>query len=184
MISMKKAILSSFLLFGLFMSGAFASVDACGPGYILVDSRQKMDGMVVAECQKLWCRDLELNRAMGNGTKAYSGYQETIRPVELCDAKNNCIECWGERKWCSGADRGEWNPTMAVYTRGGRDDVTYSSYLRSGCFDWRLEKPDCPGGQTAIMVNGRYVCSVSSVDSNVSRDASIRRTGAVRRIIR
>ena len=179
---MKKNLLFSILLSVVSISGAVAAVDACGPGYVLVDSRQKVDGMSVAECQKLWCRDLELNRAMGSGDKAYAGYQATNNPVELCDVKNNCIECWGERKWCSGADKGEWNPGLGVYTRNGADDITYLSYLRSECYDWRLEKPTCAVGQTAIMIDGKWSCSVSSSDGTVSRDASVRRTGSVRRI--
>lgn len=182
MAGMKGTFLISLVLSFLPMYGALAVVDACGPGYILVDTRQKVDGIPVAECQKLWCRDLEINRAMGNGDKAYSGYQATDRPVELCDAKNNCIECWGKRKWCSGADNGEWNPDMGLYTRNGTDDVTYLSYQKGACFDWRLEKPNCPSGQTAIMVNGKWMCSVASSQSTVSRDSSVRRTGAVRRI--
>ena len=45
----------------IFVSGVAdaATFTSCGPGYVLVESRKKIDGIPSAECQKLWCRDLE-----------------------------------------------------------------------------------------------------------------------------
>ena len=105
----------------------------CGPGYVLVD-HAKIDGMNVKECQKLWCRDLETGKNMGAGNSAANGYVATANPNELCDADRNCIECFGDRKWCSGAQVGVWNPEYGAYTRGGNDSATYNSVQKSGCF--------------------------------------------------
>lgn len=164
------------------VSDARAVTQGCGAGYILVESRQKIDGIPTTECQKLWCRDLETNKPMGKGDKAYSGYQKTSGPNELCDVKGICVECWGERVWCSGAAKGEWNPEIGMYTRGGGDNITYTSYQKSGCFDWHLDKPNCKSGQTAILENGKWVCAMPAEGAKVSRESSVRRTGAVRRL--
>ena len=154
---------------------------SCGAGYVL-EKRKDIDGIPAAECQKLWCRDLETGKVMGRGDVANSGYQTTSAPVELCDAKGNCVECWGQRRWCAGNVRGEWNPEYGAYTRGG-DSATYKSYQKGGCFAWRLQKPDCPSGQVAILQNDEWVCAVASGDGmGGQRMPSIRRTGAVRSI--
>jgi len=119
---------------------------------------------------------------MGSGDRANSGYKTTAYPVELCDADGNCIECFGDRKWCSGQPEGYWNPEYGAYTYGGADNATYSSYLRGSCFAWNLGKPDCPDGQTAIVQDGEWVCAVSSGTTTGGRESSIRRTsGSLRR---
>jgi hypothetical protein len=111
-------------------SGAMASEHAaekflsCGPGYILA-TKSKTDGINVSECQKLWCRDLENGKTMGDGRSASGGYKSTGAATELCDAKHNCIECFGDRKWCSGEPVGIWNPEYGAYTRGGSDTAAY-----------------------------------------------------------
>lgn len=157
---------------------------SCGPGYILV-SHSDIDGIDAAECQKLWCRDLENGKSMGSGKGAASGYKTTAGPVELCDAKNNCIECFGDRKWCSGEPAGIWNPEYGAYTRSGADSSTYTSYQKGSCFAWRLEKPECPDGQSAILQGDEWVCATSSGTTTGSRESSIRRTGTtLRRSIR
>ena len=70
-----------------------------------------------------------------------------------------------------------------VLTNSRSDDITYLSYQKSNCFDWRLEKPNCKSGQTAILENGKWKCAVPADGTGkVSRESSIRRTGAVRRI--
>ena len=66
----------------------------------------------------------------------------------------------------------------------GGDNATYQSYQKGGCFAWRLEKPDCDAGQTAILQNGRWVCATSSGTTEVSRPSAVRRTGTMRRITR
>ena len=100
---------------------------------------------------------------------------------ELCDANNNCVECWGERRWCAGEAKGVWNPEYGAYTRGG-DSATYKSYQKGGCFAWRLQKPDCPSGQVAILQNDEWICATVDAGSGVSRGSSVRRTGSLRRL--
>ena len=160
-----------------------AAFTSCGSGYVLVEGRQKIDGVPVAECQKLWCRDLENGKMMGEGDKPNAGYQATSGAEELCDATGNCIECWGARKWCAGEARGEWNPEYGAYTRGG-DNATYLSYQKSGCFSWRLEKPECEAGLTAILQDGKWVCASSAGTTEGSRASGVRRTGGMRRLSR
>lgn len=160
---------------------ADAAFVSCGPGYVLVEGRQKIDGLSVAECQKLWCRDLENGKMMGDGAKPNSGYQSTDSASELCDAAGNCLECWGARKWCAGEARGEWNPEYGAYTRGG-NNATYQSYQKGSCFAWRLEKPECESGKTAILQDGKWVCATSSGTTEASRASGVRRTGTLRRM--
>ena len=177
-----------FFVCAIFFTGAsFAAGDAftsCGPGYVLA-SHANVDGINAAQCKKLWCRDLETGASMGNanGTAAASGYADRGL-TELCDANNNCVECFGDRVWCSGEPVGLWNPEYGAYTRGGEDNATYQSYKRGSCFGWHLEKPDCPDGEAAIIQNGRYVCVTSSGNTTASRASSVRRTGTTRRVLR
>lgn len=157
---------------------------SCGDGYVLV-SHKDIDGIDAQECQKLWCRDLETGKMMGSGNRANNGYRDTGYPVELCDATRNCIMCFGERRWCSGVDAGQWNPEYGAYTRGGADNATFQSYQKSGCFTWRLEKPECGDGKTAVLQDGEWVCAVAKAAPDAARKSAIRRTGTVlRRMIR
>lgn len=169
-----------FVLMVCFMAFPAVAGD-CGAGYIMVD-HAKVDGMTTRECRKLWCRDLETGKSMGAGDKAATGYVATNSPVELCDATGNCIECFGDRKWCSDVPRGVWNPEYGAYTRGGNDSASYTSKLKSGCFTWQLEKPNCDDGQDAILQNGEWVCAVAKTTGNIGRVPAMRRTGATRRI--
>ena len=153
----------------------------CGPGYILTTNTQT-DGIDTYECKKLWCRDFENGKTMGNNNLPYSGYKTTSVPMELCDAEGDCVECFGDRKWCSGESAGVWNPEYGAYTRGGGDTATYGSYQKGSCFTWRLEKPSCADGEMSILKNGEWVC-VTSVDGSqvsTSHGSSIRRTGSYR----
>ena len=176
------------VFFGLFMMGSAsaATPTSCGPGYVLA-AHSNIDGIKAAECVKLWCRDLETGASMGGTKNAASGYQNTSAPVELCDANNNCIECFGERKWCNGEPRGEWNPEYGAYTRGG-DNASFESYLRGGCFAWRLEKPECEDGMVAVLKNDEWVCatiSSSGAAASINKASSVRRTGTtIRRVLR
>ncbi len=155
---------------------------SCGEGYVLV-AHKDVDGIDAKECQKLWCRDLENGKMMGSGDRANNGYRDTGAPVELCDAQRNCIMCFGDRKWCSGTEVGYWDAKLGIYTRG--DSETYMSYQKSGCFTWRLEKPECANGETAILQGGAWVCAQSKEDAGTIRKSAIRRTGTVlRRMIR
>ena len=172
--------------------GAFAAevqknFTSCGPGYVLA-THPRIDGITAYECKKLWCRDLETGKPMGSGDRANNGYRDTNAPVELCDAERHCVECFGERAWCKksgGISYGEWNPEYGAYTRNGGNS-TYTSYLQGSCWMWRLGKPDCPNGETAIERNGEWVCVTSmSVDGGStlgSHSSSIRRTGTLRRL--
>ena len=129
---MKKLFYSLFMLLFITTGSAYAGVPAggsestgdeplfsgaqfsCGDGYVLVD-HSKIDGIKTQECVKLWCRDLENGKSMGNGNSAASGYRATREPVELSDDKNNTIKCFGDRKWCSGEAAGVWNPEFGGY---------------------------------------------------------------------
>lgn len=186
MLSMRKR---NFILMALLVAGSTAAnaayqppVGSCGAGYVLVESRNKIDGVRSAECQKLWCRDLETGKPMGVGEKPHSGYQKTAGANPLCDANGVCVECWGERKWCAGEARGDWNPEYGAYTRGGEDNATYQSYQKGGCFAWRLEKPDCPAGTTAVLQDGKWACATATGTTEASRASGVRRTGTMRRI--
>lgn len=180
---MRKRIFIFALLSVCCVVSANAAFTSCGSGYVLAESRKKIDGIATAECQKLWCRDLETGKMMGSGDRANSGYQATSSVVELCDNKGNCVECWGQRKWCGGEAQGQWNPEYGAYTRGG-DNTTYESYQKGSCFAWRLEKPDCESGETAILQDGKWVCAISSGTTEATRSSAIRRTGTMRRITR
>lgn len=176
--NMKKVIfaISTFIFATAAANAAFTS---CGPGYIL-DKHASIDGMNAYECKKLWCMDLENGRNMGSGNTASSGYKSTSAPSQLCDVNGNCVECFGERKWCGGEQIGVWNPEYGAYTRGGADNATYQSYQKGSCFAWRLEKPGCPSGQTAVLVNDQWQCADSSKTTN-TRASTIRRTGTIRK---
>ncbi|MDE6250345.1 MAG: hypothetical protein K2M34_01785 [Alphaproteobacteria bacterium] len=175
-----KKLLCAFLTFACICGAATAATfTSCGPGYILT-SHAKIDGINAAECQKLWCRDLENGRNMGSGKNANSGYKSTNSPTELCDASGKCIECFGERRWCAGETPGTWNPEYGAYTRSG-DNSTYRSYQKGSCFAWRLEKPECENGETAILQGGKWVCATASGNTTGTRASSIRRTGTTLR---
>ena len=167
----------------LFLATMFMAMPAfagdCGPGYVLVN-HANVDGISARECQKLWCMDLETGKSMGAGDRAANGYVVTDSPVELCDASGKCIECFGDRKWCTGIVRGVWNPEYGAYTRGGTDNATYGSEMRGGCFTWKLEKPKCESGESAILKNGEWICARSTTNTSVSRASAIRRTGTIR----
>ena len=182
---MKKLFCSLFGLFLAFsvMPGIAATSFSCGAGYVLA-THDNIDGITAKECVKLWCRDLETNKPMGVGTRVSNGYKDTSGPVELTDGRGNSVECFGERKWCSGDVPGVWSPEYGAYTRGDDDSTTYKSYQKGGCFSWRLEKPECPAGQDAVLKDGEWVCAASSGASTGSRASSVRRTGTLRRVVR
>ena len=155
----------------------------CGPGYVL-SNHARVDGMDAIECQKLWCVDLETGKSMGSGDRAANGYVATTAPVELCDANGKCIECFGDRKWCTGIVRGVWNPEYGAYTRGGNDTATYGSEQKGGCWTWKLEKPKCNVGENAILKDGEWICATSSPAGNIGRGSAVRRTGTTRRTLK
>lgn len=159
---------------------ALAAGFTCGDGYVLVDRATKIDGIKTKECQKLWCMDLETGDMMGNGNNVTSGYRATGEPVELRDNLGNSIMCFGDRKWCSGETPGGWNPEYGAYTRNGADSITYQAFKKGGCWTWRLEKPECEDGMTAILQGDEWVCAKQS-GSSTGRASSVRRTGALRR---
>lgn len=164
-----------FIYLLMFCIAVPAFAGDCGPGYVMVD-HAKVDGITAKECQKIWCRDLETGKSMGSGNSANNGYTATSAPGELCDADGHCIECFGARKWCSGAPVGVWNPEYGAYTRGGTDSATYKSVQKSGCFTWQLQSPTCPAGEDAILKDGEWVCAIKTVNQTVSRASATRRT--------
>lgn len=157
-----------------------AGVFSCGDGYVLVAQTTKVDGLNTMKCEKLWCRDLETESGdkMGAGNTPASGYTGDLDV--LYDNENNHITCFGKRKWCSGEVPGEWNPDLGVYTRAGSSTDIYKSYKKGGCFVWRLDKPDCPSGMTAILNGDEWVCAKPS-GTSTGRASSLRRTGSVRK---
>ncbi len=180
---MKKLLCS---LFGLSLVcvalPAFAAGNfSCGAGYVLAD-HAKVDGINTKQCVKLWCRDLETNKAMGNGDRVASGYIDVLS--ETSDGRDS-VPCFGDRKWCAGEAAGVWVPEYGVYVRGSDDGSTYKAYQKSGCFAWRLEKPECDTGESAILRNGEWVCvTASNGDISNIQKSSVRRTGNIRRIMR
>ncbi len=173
-----------FFAFALFsicsVMAADASFTSCGAGYVLAKASKKIDGLETHECQKLWCRDLETGRDMGDGERANAGYQMTHDMVDLCDATGRCVQCWGERKWCAGEPVGRWKPEFGAY---GRDDnLTYRSYQKGSCFAWRLSKPECADGEVAILQDDKWICAVQTNADETTRGSTIRRTGVKRRL--
>lgn len=181
-----KKLLSSLLIVMCVCTTVRAATFSCGPGYVL-SNHSKIDGIDAAECQKLWCRDLETGKPMGVGKNANSGYKSTNSPIVLEDANGTNIECFGERRWCAGEVAGTWNPEYGAYMRGG-ENVTYRSYQKGSCFAWRLAEPKCEAGQTATYdeKTGKWNCSSTKADANAAanRASTVRRTGAARRVIR
>ncbi|HNY25390.1 MAG TPA: hypothetical protein PKJ33_02490 [Alphaproteobacteria bacterium] len=185
---MRRIFTICYLSFIVFSIGAGYAADEkffyCGPGYVL-NTTSKVDGVTAYECKKLWCRDLENGKTMGNADLAASGYKSTSSPAELCDAENTCVTCFGDRKWCSGESAGVWNPDYGAYTRGGADTATYGSYQKGSCYTWRLEKPtSCASDETSVLKNGEWICA-KSVGSNTGiYSSSIRRTGSAGRLVK
>lgn len=178
---MKKLFYSLFgllVLAGAMPAGA-AGTFSCGAGYVLA-SHDKIDGITAKECKKLWCRDLETNKAMGSGDRVASGYRDVLS--EVTDGRTT-VECFGDRKWCSGEPVGVWMPDLGIYVRGSDDGTTYKAYQKGSCFAWRLEKPECSNGESAILRDGEWVCvTASNAGVNNVLKSSVRRTGAMRRV--
>jgi|GEM_PF-800537 len=155
---------------------------SCGDGFILVDG-PAVNGIATAACQKLWCQDLETGKPMGSGDRANSGYRATSAPVELCDADNTCIQCFGDRNWCNGEIQGVWNPQYGAYTKKGDDSNAFLAQQRGSCFGWSIQKPQCAGGETAVMQNNKWVCASSTATATAaSRASAVRRGGTVRSV--
>lgn len=181
--SMRRMLLIFVIMFvGVANAATNTGGFSCGAGYVL-ESRRNIDGIDAKECQKLWCYDLETGKAMGNGATAYSGYQSTKYPRELTVGRDT-ITCWGERKWCSGQPQGDWDGDFGAYIRDGGANA-YESYLKGGCFTWRLREHQCPAGTTAFLnANGEWECGTESMDSNNTRGSAIRRSSAPRRVLK
>ncbi len=179
--------ISKVFVFALGLLAVMPAANAafsCGEGYVLT-SHKDVEGIDAQQCQKVWCRDLETGKMMGSGDRANSGYRDAGAPVELCDVEQNCVMCFGERRWCSGVEAGVWNAEYGAYTRAGADNATFQSYQKSGCFTWRLEKPECEEGKVAVLQNGEWICAVGQTAPDAARKSAIRRTGTViRRMIR
>ncbi|MCL2537914.1 MAG: hypothetical protein FWE52_00310 [Alphaproteobacteria bacterium] len=178
---MKKLLLICFAV--LLFTPAYANdkFTSCGEGFVLVNTA-KVDGIERAECQKLWCRDLELGRPMGTGDRAAAGYIATNRPMELCDATGKCIECFGDRRWCAGEVGGVWNPEFGAFTKKGDDSNAFLATQRGDCFIWQMQKASCPAGEAAVLINDKWVCAVAGGQTGETlRQSTIRRAGTIRR---
>lgn len=178
---MKKLIFSFLMVLGVVFAADAAKFTSCGAGYVLSSRTTITDGVKTQECEKLWCRDLETGKMMGDGKSANSGYVATSVPEQVCDKDGNCIDCFGARKWCGGEAAGIWNPEYGAYTRDGADNATYQSYQKGSCFAWRLEKPECPDNQIAILQNGEWVCTMSVDTTAGTRESAVRRGPTLRR---
>ncbi len=171
------------LIFALLFVGVAHAEFTCGPGYVLVN-HAKVDGINAAECQKLWCMDLENGKMMGRATSAYSGYKSTSAPnlLEVSGEKQTVL-CWGERKWCPGQPAGTWDRDAGRYVRISADEA-YESYQNGSCFSWRLKDNPCSPGQDAKLVDGVWKCMDKAETETQVRGSAIRRTSAPRRILR
>ncbi len=178
---MKKLIFSFLMVLGVVFAADAAKFTSCGAGYVLSSRTTITDGVKTQECEKLWCRDLETGKMMGDGKSANSGYVATSVPEQICDKDGNCIDCFGARKWCGGEAAGIWNPEYGAYTRDGADNATYQSYQKGSCFAWRLEKPECPDNQIAVLQNGEWVCTMSVDTTAGTRESAVRRGPTLRR---
>lgn len=172
--------LSLICLFGI--NAAHAEFKSCGAGYVLTEVSKKIDGIPTFECEKLWCMDLETGEMMGNKDKPGRGYTATPSYDKICDSENNCVECWGARKWCAGQVRGEWNAKYGAYTRNGDDNNSFYSYLKQDCFAWHLEKPQCEEGMIAVMQDDEWICTKRANAAEIQRAATMRRSSAVKRV--
>lgn len=137
----------------------------CGPGWVLT-STTSIDGIASEKCEKLWCYDLETGKSMGSGEQANSGYVATTNPVVIesldTDGNSTSIECFGQRKWCSGETAGVWNARYGAYTKKGEDSILFISVRRGDCFSWGSTSSvsaECKDGQIPILVNGQWGCS-------------------------
>lgn len=176
-----------FLLFVVLFAGtayAASTEFTCGPGYVLVAHKQ-IDGLDAAECQKLWCVDLETGKSMGRGNTPNSGYRATAYPEKLRVAGKS-VDCWGARKWCAGQVEGTWDEQHGMYVYSEYNpDSAYESYQKGSCFTWRLGEHTCPAGQTAFLSdNGVWECREQIQTVEQVRGSAIRRTSVPRRIIR
>ncbi len=180
--NMKGGIMNGLLsaLFSVFFAVP-ALAAPCGDGYVL-NPGNDVDGIAMATCEKIWCRDLETGNTMGAGDSASVGYVATNYPNELCVGRD-CVMCFGDRRWCKGEKVGIWNPEYGGYTRDGADSAAYESYLRGGCFAWKLEKPTCADGEMAILKDGEWFCATSSVGVSNTLKSSTRRGGGTGRRI-
>ena len=176
---MKKIFAFAFMLC---LACAARAEFTCGPGYVLVN-HSKIDGIEAAECQKLWCMDLENGKMMGRADSAYSGYKSTTTANKLEVKGEKPILCWGERKWCTGQPAGNWDKDLGRYVRISADDA-YESYQNGSCFSWRLKDNPCASGQDAKLVNGVWQCMEKAETEAQVRGSVIRRTSAPRRILR
>ncbi len=173
-----------YFLFAFFVCfvGVARAEFTCGPGYVLV-SHAKIDGVSAAECQKLWCMDLETGKMMGRAGSAYSGYKDTNAAWTLEVPGEKSVLCWGERKWCTGQPAGRWDGVVGRYVRGGSEDA-YESYQNGSCFSWRLKENPCKAGQDAKLVDGTWKCMEKENSEAQVRGSVIRRTSVPRRILR
>ncbi|MCL1892188.1 MAG: hypothetical protein FWF97_02780 [Alphaproteobacteria bacterium] len=155
----------------------------CGPGYVLI-SNGTLEGVTSQKCEKLWCRDLENGRSMGSGNTPASGYVATTRPVLLEAAGGYSIECFGDRKWCTGEVAGRWNPEFGAYTRRGEDSVSFLSSQKGDCFAWQSITANglgCAPGQIPIFANGKWACGATETGAATDLRRITTTGGGIRR---
>jgi hypothetical protein len=175
---MKKIILSLLAILAapaaLFAAGE-KFVD-CGEGYVLANTGAR-DGVPAKECKKLWCRDLENNKAMGRENTAAAGYMSTPSTEEIFDSQGRSVKCFGKRKWC--ADSGAFDPDQGIYVKSG-NAALYRGVLSGNCYKWQLHNHTCGPNEVAINDGDSWVCLNQSSSGDAARAAikarAIRRT--------
>ena len=127
-------------------AGAFID---CGRGYIVAAAKSR-EGIPTQECKKLFCRDLENGRVMGADGGMNPGYENKGMVVQE-DNDGNRIDCFGQRRWCSSGQAGQFNPEYGIYTKGGGDADAYRGILKGNCFEWQATNYSCGPGEVAVI---------------------------------
>ncbi|MDR1027748.1 MAG: hypothetical protein LBL46_05015 [Rickettsiales bacterium] len=167
---MKRLLAAILIVAPLCLHAADERFVDCGPGFVM-SAGKLIDGIPSVECKKLWCRDLETGKAMGTNNAA-NGYKDTARAGEVCDDKNNCVSCWGERKMCGGEDPAVFNADMGAYTKRGAAVKDFVGFQSGSCWKWRVAGHDCPAGKIAMLVDGEYRCLDQSTNTDAARAAT------------
>jgi len=160
----------------------------CGEGFIGV-TVQNQSGIPTVECRRLWCRDLENGRPMGSGDRPNNGYDNTAVPEEICGG-NDCISCFGRRRWCQGESAGIWEPEAGMYVRSNEvvspgSPILNRGVLSGNCFRWQLQAHGCGPNQVAYNDGTAWICLTPSQlmgvgDRGATVPRAIRRAPTIR----
>ena len=158
----------------------------CGDGFVAASAKSS-DGIQTFECKRVWCRDLENGRVMGaDNSTVNKGYElkNKVTPEEYNYYGKN-IHCFGERKWCTGEVKGEFDPDIGIYTRSGVSTGFYRGVLRGDCYYWQVQshKCDAANGEVAVHNGTSWTCIIQASGPGTGRSAikqkAIRRSSGV-----